>query len=164
MCHVFIESLTVIQMCLCSCSGQGANGKSGGRGRGNAAGDGVQMPISQLERASDLCNDLLKKAAEAQKYCAQLEHLDFSSDMVKFLKKFYEATMGIHNKVWPNVVAKVDQESAYLRYHGMAETLMLTFETRRKLASTMANAAKPKKTKPEATGEGNTEGEAVDLD
>eukprot|EP00969_Alexandrium_andersonii_P145411 6431267-Alexandrium_andersonii.AAC.1 len=141
--------------------GKGKGGKDAGT-PGGSNGDGVQVPNTPLHEANNLCTDILKKASEAQKLWRQIEPLGFSSDMVNYLKKFHKACMGIHNRVWPLVVKKVDDEQQYVQWHATAKTLLEMYEGRRKLAASMANAAKPKKAKAEA--EVPEESEMGDLD
>jgi len=71
-----------------------------------AGGDASLDAQTPLQKANDLCNELLKKAGEAQKLASQIEPLQFSSDLVSFLKKFYQASMLVYKKVWPLVVKK----------------------------------------------------------
>ena len=139
-------------------------GSSGGKSKGGSAGskdkqgkspDGLPAgpAASEVQRASDLCSSLLKKASESQKLLVQLEPLGFSSDMVAFLKKFNGAVMTIHNKMWPFVIAGNDDVNTYEKYHTAAEELSKAWDARKKLASAMVNAAKPKKKKDESQQE-----------
>ena len=135
--------------------GKGANKP----GKGNSKEDGVVHPTSALQRANDLCTDLLKKGVEAQKLATQIAPLDFCADMVLFLRKFAKAAVRLYKKVWVLVVAQVDEECKYDYYHQLAKPLLESFDKRKKAATTFVNAAKPKKAKAAAEEDG-AEGEA----
>ena len=79
-------------------------------------------PHSALQRANELCNELLKRGGEAQKLASQIEPLQFSSDLVSFLKKFHNTTMLIYKKVWPLVVKQATVSHTHTHTDGNVES------------------------------------------
>ena len=103
------------------------------------------LVLEPIDRAQEIADKAQAQAAQAYKYAVALSSLQFSSEMVDFMKQHAKSMSSIFKKLQKKIMAKDNSDSAYAALFAETEERMDAYDLRKKLATSMANAVRKKK-------------------